>query len=136
MKTIEIPISAAPYVITTIKHDNIQGINFDKPFQGLSLSVHPQFKYIRLQAYLDSSQKLDCVRDFCSFVNTSPYILKSSYSVGPGDQSSHKIAFIYDLLCLDQGGVGIHTLAKAVKEFVFSIVAAVEEHPHISLDLK
>ena len=136
MKAIEIPISAAPYVITTLKHDNIQGINFDKPFKWLSLSVYPEFKYIRLQAHLDSSQKLDCVRDFCSFVNTSPYILKSSYSVGTGDHSSYNIAFTYDLLCLDQGGVGIHTLAKAVKEFVFSIVAAEEEHPNISLDLK
>ena len=56
--------------------------------------------------------------------------------MGTGDHSSYNIAFTYDLLCLDHGGVGIHTLAKAVKEFVFSIVAAEEEHPRISLDLK
>jgi hypothetical protein len=133
MLAMQIPISSAGYEAGS--NDDQQSIFLSSPFNGVQIFVRPALKTVRLAARLYSRQQESLLHRFCTEANSSDYIIKVFYDKVPEVSGTYCVRFVYDYLVLDQLGIGMHTLAKATLEFVFSVVALAESCDYLSLDV-
>jgi len=134
MLAIQIPISSTGYEAGS--NDDDQSILLTRPFNGVQIIVRPALKTVRLAAHLYSRQRENLVHRFCAEANSTNYIIKVFYTEVTEASGTYSINFVYDYLVLDQLGVGMHTLAKATLEFVFSVAALADSCEYLSLDVE